>query len=129
MKRQFTFDIDIYESRVHVLIQATDDEFESYIYSRFDRLRGERLAGSAGCYPVRDKFNKLHYVLDFKKPMKTDAYTIDTIVHECNHAAFEIMNELSMPYSYGVSDETFCYLSGYIAGKVYEGIFKKEKQK
>jgi hypothetical protein len=119
--KEFTFDIELYDSRIHVLNNVSDEEFEFYMFAQF-RQRPDRTTGQGACWTIPDTNGKQHYVLDFTKKLSRTPASVNIIVHESLHAAFEIMKHLSIPYVYNVSDEVFCYLCGYIVEKTMEGI-------
>lgn len=123
---QFIINVDIFDCCVHVLDGLTDDEFYSYIDSNFRNQKIERMNTTASCWNIRDKNNKVNFLLDFKKKIKKDYFSIDTITHESCHASRGILKICSIPYSEddGI-EEIYCYLSAFIAGRVYKGIFEK----
>lgn len=121
--KSFIIDIEIYDSKVHVLYDATDEEFSRYMFDNF-KVKKDRLQTSAACWLITSG-NGVTRLVDFRTKLKQDAYSVNTIVHESDHVAFEMMKELSIPYVYETTDEVHCYLCAFIAGKIYEEVFKK----
>lgn len=123
--RIFEIPIELYDTKVEILNNVTDEEFNEYFLVNFDQTP-TRTMSTAACWTVNGLDNKEHYVLDFKKKLKKDLYSLNTISHECLHATFEILKKISIPYQYNVTDEVFCCLNAFIFEKVYEKLFIKE---
>lgn len=124
--KTFIIDLDMFESYVHVLDCVSDEEFDTYVYNNFNKQKIERTCTTAACWSLRDSDSRTQFLLDFRKKLKKDAYSINTITHESLHATNGILNKNSVFFSKddGV-EEVYCCLCSYITGKVYEGIFEK----
>jgi len=123
--KTFIIDIELYDFKIHVLHNLSDKEFQEYILSNFDITQIERKESVATCWTIYDKEGKPNFALDFKKKLKKDGYSLNTIIHESSHIAFDIMDHINVPYTHEITDEAFCPLIAYISQKVYEGIWNK----
>lgn len=119
----FVIDIELYDFRVHILHNFTDEEFQTYILGNFDLNEITRKTSTATCWTIYDKNGKPDFAIDFKRRLKRDGYSFNTIVHEAAHVGFDIMNHVRVPYTHNVTDEAFCPLIAFISQKIYEGIF------
>lgn len=119
----FTVDLDLYDFVIHVLVNVSDKEFNDYILGNFDLNEIERKTSAATCWTIYDKNGKPDFAIDFRKKIKKDSYSLNTIVHESCHVAFDIMNHIKVPYTHNVTDEAFCPLISYITQKIYEGVY------
>lgn len=52
----------------------------------------------------------------------------DTLVHECGHCAFAILEPRGVPIARG-SDEAYCYLLGHLFDKLSEMMVKAKKRR
>ena len=120
----FIIPIELYDSDIHVLNGMTDQEFEAYIADNFG-INVERMESTAAFWTIYDKIGKAIYLMDFKKKLKKDYYSINTLAHECQHATFAILNRNHIPYEFNKTEEVYCCLNGFITGKIFEGVFKK----
>ena len=123
--KTFIIDIELYDFKIHVLNNVSDEEFQEYILGNFDNTQIERKTSTATCWTIYDKEGKPNFALDFRKKLKKDGYSFNTIVHESSHVAFDIMNHIKVPYTHDITDEAFCPLIAYISQKVYEGIWSR----
>jgi len=122
--KTFIVDIEIYDCKIHVLNNFTDDEFKDYVLNISSIEKIERTESVAAFWTIPCKNKKNEYVLDLKKKIKKDGYSLNTICHECTHATFDIMKWVNIPYVNDATDEAYCCLNAFIFQKVYEGIFK-----
>ena len=120
----FIIDIEIYDCKIHVMNSLSDEDFQSYILERGSIDKIERTESIAAFWTIPCKNKRNEYFLDFKKKLKKDSYSMNTICHECTHATFDIMKWVNIPYVVDVTDEAYCCLNALIFQKVYEGIYK-----
>lgn len=118
------FDVTLYEYRIHVMHAATDTEFNSYIKKVFN-ADIDRSKTTASVWQMENVSGGRESVMDFRVKIQKDLFSLNTIVHECQHVVMDIMNYIGMPCVYDVTDEAFCYLMAHITEKVYEIIHKK----
>lgn len=118
------FDIDVYFYRVHVLHEVTDEEFKKYFSDIFN-CEVERSKTSASVWQMVNTEGRCESIIDFKRIIKKDMFSLNTIVHECLHVTFDIMEYIGMELDYQKTHEVFCYLMGHITEKVYEILYKK----
>lgn len=128
MNDTFTVNIEIYESRVHVLHNIEDDDFKVYCKIHFDNIPDRTDGGNSGtCWTILDKADKEHYVLDFRKRLRKDSESINLISHEVNHAVNSILDKVDIHYNVD-NDEPYCYLMGHLMEKVFKGLFETNKK-
>lgn len=118
----FEIPVELYCTKVEVLKNLSDDEFYEYFTEHFTETP-ERMKTTATCWIIAGKDDAQHYVLDFRKPLKKDSDSLNTIAHECLHAAFEILHKRCITLVHDVSDEAFCCLNAFIFEKVYTGLY------
>lgn len=121
----FIIDIELYDFKVHVLHDFSDEEFQEYILGNFDLDEITRRTSTATCWTIYNKNGKPDFAIDFRKRLKRDGYSFNTIVHESTHVALDIFNHIKVPHTHDITDEAFCPLCAYIAGKVYTGLFER----
>ena len=122
------FDIEIYAYRVHVLHNVTDAQFTKYFADTF-KCEVERTNYGASVWQMENKSGRKESVIDFKNKLIRDGWSLNTIVHECEHVTFDIMEYIGMELDYKTNHEAFCYLMGHITERVYKIIYKKESKK
>lgn len=114
----------MFDCKIHVLNGFSDYEFIDYTSANFKDVEITRKTSTAACWTIYNENGKPDYMIDFRKLVKKDPYSINTISHESTHATLEIMKLINIPYEYNVTDEVVCCLNGLIMQKIYEGLFK-----
>lgn len=119
----FIIDVELYDFKIHVLHDLSGCDFNEYILGHFDLEQIERKTSTATCWTIYNKDGKPDFALDFRKRLKKDGYSLNTIIHEASHVAFDIMNHVKIPFTHDITDEAFCPLIAFISRKIYEGLF------
>jgi hypothetical protein len=121
----FSFDIEVFNARVHVFHYCSDDEIREYLTQKFPGAKYERSNNnSATAFVLEHQYYGQQYAIDFILPLKLkDPETHKVISHESTHVAWEISQGRDLRCGYE-SQETFAYIVGYIVRKIYEEVFK-----
>jgi len=120
----FSFDIEIYNSRIHVLSGCSDEEVEEYMQSEFPGAEYKRPKASAAAFTMVNRYASEEYVIDFINPLKrNNPVSNKAIAHEASHTVFEISNDIGLAPGYN-NQESFAYLLGHIVQKITEEVFK-----
>jgi hypothetical protein len=120
------FDIDIYCYRVHVLHDITDEEFIKYFKDTFRCPVDRDSAISASVWQMENTSGRRESIIDFRRKIKRDMFSLNTIVHECLHVTFDVMEYIGMTLDYEKNHEAYCYLMAHITEKVYEILYKNK---
>ena len=122
------FDIDIYAYRVHVLHNVTDAQFTKYFADTF-KCEVERANSGASVWQMENTSGRKESIIDFRDKLEKDTFSLNTLVHECLHVTFDIMEYIGMELDYKTNHEAFCYLMGHVTEIVHKLIYKKEHKK
>jgi len=122
------FDIDMYCYRIHVLHDITDEEFVQFFKDKFN-CPVDRCKTPGTAWQMEHKDGQKQSIIDFRRKIKRDSFSLNTVVHECLHVTFDIMEHIGMELDYEKNQEVFCYLMGHITEKVHELLYKKESKK
>jgi hypothetical protein len=120
----FDFDLEIYNARVHVFHNSTDEEVKNYIFNLFpDAVYDRPKNNSATAFVFEHESYGEQYAIDFIIPLKrNNPESHKTISHEASHTTYEICNSRGIKCDY-YNQETFAYILGYIVKKINEGVF------
>lgn len=121
----FDFDLEMYNARVHVFHNSSDDEITEYLLSEFPGAIYERPGNNSATAFVLEHGNcGEHYVIDFIVPLKRKIpESHKTIAHEATHVAWEMSQSRGLKCGYD-NQETFAYIVGYIVRKINEEVFE-----
>jgi len=120
----FDFDLEIYNARVHVFHNSTDEEIKEYIEEKFPNAVYDRPKSNAATAFIfeHESFGE-QYAIDFMIPLKRNSpESHKTIAHEASHVAWELTNSRGIKCNYE-NQETFAYILGYIVRVINEEVF------
>ena len=120
----FDFDLEIYNARVHIFHNVTDEEIQEYIQEKFPGAKYERSKNNSAVAFVleHEKFGE-QYAIDFIVPLALKNPESDkTIAHEASHVTWEICNSRAIHCDYE-NQEGFAYILGYIVKIINEEVF------
>lgn len=121
----FDFDLEIYNARVHVFHNSTDEEVQEYIEENFTDAVYTRPAGNSATAFVftHDSYGE-QYAIDFIIPLKrNNPESHKTIAHEASHVAWELTNSRGIKCGYD-NQEGFAYILGYIVSIINKEVFE-----
>lgn len=120
----FDFDLEIYNARVHVFHNSTNEEIQKYIQENFTDAKYERSGHNAAVTVVFEHENGAEeYAIDFLVPLALKNPESDkTIAHEASHVAWEVCNSRGIHCNYE-NQESFAYILGYIVKIINQEVF------
>jgi len=122
------FDIDMYCYRIHVLHNIDNTKFVKYFQDTF-KCPIERSNSGASVWQMENTSGRKESIIDFRNKLEKDTFSLNTLVHECLHVTFDIMEYIGVELDYATNHEVFCYLMGHITERVYKIIYNKESKK
>ena len=121
---RFDFDLEIYNARVHVFHNATDEEVKEYIDEHFTDAVYTRPGGNSATAFIFEHANSgEQYAIDFIMPLKrNNPESHKTIAHEASHVTWELTNSRGIKCG-NDNQENFAYILGYIVSVINEEVF------
>ena len=120
----FDFDLEIYNARIHIFHNCTDEEIKESMNDKFPDAVYERPRNnSATAFVLEHENCGEQYAIDFIIPLKrNNPESHKTIAHEASHVTWEVINSRGIKGDY-YNQENFAYILGYIVRKINEEVF------
>ena len=122
--KSFSFDVDIYNTRVNILYLFSDEQLQKYIEDNFPGAVYKRTPGAtAAAMTFIHSSGAEEPLIDFLTPFKIkDPKAHSTISHETIHVAWDILETHGIIID-SQNHEALSYLVGFIVKKINEGLF------